>query len=259
MQVKVDGSTRELAAKEFFKERMYRQTHLASDELLLSVFVPETQQLEFANGYKASRRRDDDIAIVTCGMRLALEKRGGSVLITEAGFAYGGMAASSVNARKTEALVIGKELSHETLKAALVVLADDLPLDPTAPGGMIEYRRTMAASFLFKFFLYVMREVVPSEVSSSDVSATLNYSRPVSHGLQHYKETGHQIITDAAGQAVTGPFNVENGVGKATKHMAADLQTTGEAGYLDDMPLNGGLFGALVLSSKSRARILSVA
>ena len=30
------------------------------------------RSLEFANGYKASRRRDDDIAIVTCGMRLAL-------------------------------------------------------------------------------------------------------------------------------------------------------------------------------------------
>jgi hypothetical protein len=28
--------------------------------------------LEFANGFKASRRRDDDIAIVTCGMRMAI-------------------------------------------------------------------------------------------------------------------------------------------------------------------------------------------
>jgi len=35
---------------------------------------------------------------------------------------------------------IGKVLSHETLKAALEVLPDDLPLDASAPGGMIEYR-----------------------------------------------------------------------------------------------------------------------
>jgi xanthine dehydrogenase/oxidase len=104
--VKVDGSTREIAAKEFFKERMYRQTHLAADELLLSVFVPETREMEFANGFKASRRRDDDIAIVTCGMRMAVEKSAGGVVVANAGFAYGGMAASSVNAHKTEAFLV---------------------------------------------------------------------------------------------------------------------------------------------------------
>ena len=103
--VKVDGSTREMPAKDFFKERMYRQTHLAPDELLLSIFVPKTRQMELCNGYKASRRRNDDIAIVTCGMRMALESGPQGVVITEAGFAYGGMAASSVNARKTEAFL----------------------------------------------------------------------------------------------------------------------------------------------------------
>jgi xanthine dehydrogenase/oxidase len=46
------------------------------------------------------------------------------------------------------------------------VLPEDLPLEPTAPGGMIEYRRTMAASFLFKFFLNVMREAAPAMVRS---------------------------------------------------------------------------------------------
>jgi xanthine dehydrogenase/oxidase len=88
------------------------------------------------------------------------------------------------------------------------------------------------------------------------VSATLDYQRPVSHGLQHYKETGHKIINDAAGQAITGPFDVPNGVGKAHKHLAADLQVSGEAKYLDDM--EGGLYGGMVMSSKSRARIKSV-
>jgi len=256
--IKVDGSTREIAAKEFFKERMYRQTHLGADELLMSIFVPETRELEFANGYKASRRRDDDIAIVTCGLRMALDKGAQGVVISEAGFAYGGMAASSVCARKTEAFLIGKVLSHETLKAALEVLPDDLPLDASAPGGMIEYRRTMAASFLYKFFLSVMHQATPDLLDAADVSATLDYQRPTSHGLQHYKEAGHKIITDPGGQAVTGPFNVDQGVGKSAKHMAGDLHVTGEANYLDDAPLAGGLYGGVVMSSKSRAKILSV-
>ena len=88
-------------------------------------------------------------------------------------------------------------------------------------------------------------------------SGTQDYVRPVSHGLQHYKETGQKIITDPAGQAVTGPFDVTNGVGKATKHVAADLHVSGEAAYLDDMP-NTGYYGHIVGSTKSRARILSV-
>jgi len=154
-------------------------------------------------------------------------------------------------------LQAGKPLSHDTLKAALEVLPDDLPLDATAPGGMIEYRRTMSASFFFKFFLSVMKEATPELMDPADISATLDYKRPVSEGLQHYKETGTKIITDPSGQAITGPFDVENGVGKATKHMAGDLHVTGEAMYLDDMP-NTGYYGAFVGSSKSRARILSV-
>ena len=34
-------------------------------------------------------------------------------------------------------------------------LEDDLPLSPGAPGGMVEFRRTMTASFFFKFFITV--------------------------------------------------------------------------------------------------------
>ena len=257
--INTQGQQRQIPARDFFKERMYRQTHMAPDEMLLSIFVPATREMQFANGYKASRRRDDDIAIVTCGMFMAVQTDGASssVVITDAGFAYGGMAASSVNARKTEQFLMGKPLTHETLRAALDMLPQDLPLDADAPGGMIEYRRTMAASFFFKFFLSVLREAAPSLLDAADKSATLDYSRPTSHGLQHYKETGDKIITDAAGQAVTGPFNVDKGVGKAVKHLAADLQVTGEALYLDDMP-NTGLYGAMVMSSKSRAKILSV-
>ena len=39
----------------------------------------------------------------------------------------------------------------------------------------------------------------------------------------------------------------KDGVGKATKHMCADIQCTGEALYVDDMPNPpGGLYAGLV-------------
>lgn len=39
------------------------------------------------------------------------------------------------------------------------LLAEDLPLDPSAPGGMTEFRRTLSTSFFFKFFLTVKQQL----------------------------------------------------------------------------------------------------
>ena len=39
------------------------------------------------------------------------------------------------------------------------LLADDLPLAPGSPGGMVEYRRTLTTSFFFKFYLTVLTQL----------------------------------------------------------------------------------------------------
>ena len=43
---------------------------MSPDEVLLSVHIPFTQQLEFTREFKQSPRRDDDIAIVNAGVIL---------------------------------------------------------------------------------------------------------------------------------------------------------------------------------------------
>ena len=68
------------------------------------------------------------------------------------------------------------------------------------------------------------------------------FQRPPSAGLQYYS-------------AVPG----EDVVGQPYRHLAADLQVSGEARYVDDMPLPpGALHAVLVVSAKPHARILSV-
>ena len=238
--------------RDFFKERLYRQTQLGPDELVLSFFVPATRATEHAAGFKVSRRREDDIAIVTAGMRVLLAPDG---TVAECGLAYGGMAASTVNARKTEEFLVGKRWTRAVLDAALDVLPEDLPLAPGAPGGMIEYRRTMAASFLFKFFHRVLAAADPAALDPADAAAARPYAREMSRGVQHFSATGERIITDP----VQGPFNVEGGVGKPVKHAAADLHVTGEAMYVDDMPNpQGGLYAGLVLTDVPKGRVLAV-
>ena len=47
---------------------------------------------------------------------------------------------------------------------ACQLLAEDLPLAPGTPGGQIEYRRSLASSFFFKFYLNVSLQLSNQEV-----------------------------------------------------------------------------------------------
>lgn len=58
---------RTVSAAEFWTG--YRTNVLAEDEILVSVFLPATQKYEYVHEFKQSHRRDDDIAIVTAGVR----------------------------------------------------------------------------------------------------------------------------------------------------------------------------------------------
>jgi len=44
------------------------------------------------------------------------------------------------------------------------LLAEDLPLAPGTPGGQVEYRRSLASSFFFKFYLNVSLQLSNQEV-----------------------------------------------------------------------------------------------
>ena len=48
------------------------------------------------------------------------------------------------------AALAGRPLDGATLEAGLAALQGDVRIAPDAPGGMAEFRRSLAASFLFK-------------------------------------------------------------------------------------------------------------
>ena len=122
-------------------------------------------------------------------------------------------------------------------------LVVDLPLTVSSPGGMIQYRRVLALSLFQKFILYVSHQFAKSTssipaVAEREVSGIDDISRPLSHGVQEYENEKGAIV------------------GETMTHLSALKQCTGEAVYIDDMPpLQGELFGALVLSSQAHAEI----
>jgi xanthine dehydrogenase/oxidase len=65
----------QVPARQFFLG--YRKVDLSEEEILASVFLPWTRQHEYVKEFKQAHRRDDDIALVNAGMRVAFEQKGG--------------------------------------------------------------------------------------------------------------------------------------------------------------------------------------
>ncbi|XP_004291798.1 PREDICTED: xanthine dehydrogenase 1-like [Fragaria vesca subsp. vesca] len=239
------GNIRTTPAENFFLS--YRKVDLGSGEILLSVFLPWTKPFEYVKEYKQAHRRDDDIAIVNAGIRVHLEERGEDIVVSDASIVYGGVAPLSLSATRTKDFLIGKIWNQELLQGALKVLQKDVILRDNAPGGMVEFRKSLTASFFFKFFLWVSHQLdrekgLKGSVPLSHLSAIQPFHRPSVIGTQDYEITKH-------GTAVGSP----------EVHLSAKLQVSGEAEYADDTPLPpNGLHAALVLSKKPHARILSI-
>jgi len=56
---------------------------------------------------------------------------------------------------QTMAAITGKVWNQDMLTCALTALRSDVAVGPNAPGGRPEYRNSLAASFLFKFYVHV--------------------------------------------------------------------------------------------------------
>lgn len=188
------GNIRTTLAEKFFLG--YRKVDLASGEILLSVFLPWTRPFEYVKEFKQAHRRDDDIAIVNAGIRVHLEERGDSRVVSDASIVYGGVAPLSLSATRTKDFLIGKSWNKELLQGALKVLQKDVLLKDDAPGGMVEFRKSLTLSFFFKFFLWVSHQMegdhcIKERVPLSHLSAVQSFHRPPVIGTQDYEITKH--------------------------------------------------------------------
>lgn len=184
------GNIRTTLARDFFLG--YRKIDLANNELLLSVSLPWTRPSEFVKEFKVAHRREDDIALVNAGMRVFLEEDGTNWKISDVSIVFGGVAPVSLIASRTESALIGKIWDRTLLQNTLKILAEDAPLSEDAPGGMIEFRKSLTLSFFFKFFSWVTHQMnekgfIVEGLDAVHQSAIHPYSRPPSSGSQVFK------------------------------------------------------------------------
>lgn len=230
----------ELPMSDFFKG--YRTTALPSDAIIASLRIPISQENgEYIRAYKQSKRKDDDIAIVNATLRVSLSP---SKNVKSVNLVFGGLAPMTVSAKNAEAFLAGKRFtSPVTLEGTMGALEKDFDLKFGVPGGMATYRKSLALGFFYRFYHDVLREL---EVQTTDVDEDViaEIERAISSGQKdHESSVSYQ----------------QDVLGKATPHVSAMKQVTGEAQYTDDIPAQRNeLYGCLVLSTKAHAKIVSV-
>lgn len=229
----------------------YRRNVIKPEEVLVSLFIPRTTIDQHFIAHKQAKRRDDDIAIVNGAFNVRF--RPGTDVVEEMHMAFGGMAPTTVLAKKTARALVGKRWNAQLVELCNDLLVEELPLSPSAPGGMILYRRSLTLSLFFKAYLAIagvldgqpgIKDRTPIDAREKSGSGTFQTLMPKSAQLFE-KVSADQPITDP--------------IRRPQVHASAYKQVTGEAIYCDDIPrFSNELYLAFVYSTKAHAKIVLI-
>ncbi|KAM6945841.1 aldehyde oxidase 1-like [Aplochiton taeniatus] len=233
--------------KDFFVG--FGKTILKPEEIVLSVFIPISRKWEIVRAFRQAPRKENALATVTTGMRVMFSE--GSRVVREISIYYGGVAPCTVSANKTCAAIVGRRWDEGTLSEAYTSLLDEVSLPPSAPGGKVEFRRSLTLSLLFKFNLHVLQRLREMNVITEELPEGVHSAvRPLPRKLQPSIQDFQGVLE---GQGGVDP------VGRPMMHRSALSQATGEAVYCDDVPkTEGELFLVLVTSTRPHAKIIDL-
>lgn len=142
---------REVSIQEFVKG--YKQTDLQDGEYLRSIVVPKLADNQALKVFKISKRKEDDISAVLMATRI--EHCDG--VIKDVRIACGGMAATPLRAKNTEAALIGQSFELSSFEqAAKQIETDYQPINDVR--ATAEYRLMVAANLVKKTGLEVIEE-----------------------------------------------------------------------------------------------------
>uniref|UniRef100_A0A4X2LMT7 FAD-binding PCMH-type domain-containing protein n=1 Tax=Vombatus ursinus TaxID=29139 RepID=A0A4X2LMT7_VOMUR len=223
--------------------------NLTSKQVLASVFIPFSKKWEFVSAFRQAQRQQNALAIVNSGMRVRFKE--GTNTIMDLNILYGGVGSVTVSAKKSCQQLIGRAWNEEMLDEACRLVLDEVTIPGSSSGGMVEYKRTLMISFLFKFYLEVLQDLNVRDPRYPDVpnkfqSVLEDFPLTIPCGTQAYEcVDSHQPPQDP--------------VGRPVMHQSGIKHASGEAIFCDDMPaIDEELFLAVVTSTRPHAKIISI-
>ncbi|XP_070789374.1 aldehyde oxidase isoform X1 [Pituophis catenifer annectens] len=244
-----EDGTREIPLNDEFLERM-PQADLLENEVIVSVFIPFSKENEFVSAFRQADRKRNALSVTNSAMKVLFQS--GTDVIQDLTILYGGIDCTTVSARNSCQKLIGRNWNEEMLNEACKLILEEITLSPSAPGGKVEYRRTMLISFFFRFYLKVLHDLknmFPDNypnLPKEHMSALGEFCDTPSKGIQVYQDVDPQQLP-------------QDPVGRPIKHESGIKHATGEAVYVDDMaPAEGQLYMAVVTSTRAHAKILAI-
>uniref|UniRef100_A0A6I8PA60 FAD-binding PCMH-type domain-containing protein n=1 Tax=Ornithorhynchus anatinus TaxID=9258 RepID=A0A6I8PA60_ORNAN len=223
---------------------------LEPGEIVVSVHIPFSTKWEFVVGLRQAQRHENASAIVNLGLRVLFGK--GTDTIKDLKLFYGNVGPSVLAAPQSCHQLLGRRWDDEMLNEACKLVLDEIYIPPTAKDGMVNYKRTLIVSFLFKSYLRVLRglsRLDPQQfpdIAENFQSALDDFPLRVPEGLQMY-------------QCVDPQKAPQDPIGHPVMHQSGLKHATGEAIFSDDIPVGDReLALALVTSSRAHARITSI-
>jgi len=164
--------------------------------------------------------------------------------VSEANFAYGGMAPITMQAKNGVAAIMGKKFANpKTLEAVMSAMEKDFPLPFGVPGGMATYRNSLALGFFYRFYHDVLSTLGPA-AGILDKEAVDEIEREISVGNKDH-DTRFHIRRRFWAKLILTLLPSNNALERPQ--------------YTDDIPIqNNELIGCLVLSTKAHAKLLNV-
>uniref|UniRef100_A0A8C1K1Z7 Aldehyde oxidase 6 n=1 Tax=Cyprinus carpio TaxID=7962 RepID=A0A8C1K1Z7_CYPCA len=234
-----DGRRRVPIDKDFFLG--FAKTVLKPDEIVLSVFIPASRPNEIVHAFRHAPRKESALATVNAGMRVWFNEN--SNVVKEISIYYGGVGATILSAERACQQIVGRPWEEATLSDVYSTLVDEIKLGPSAPGGKVDFRRSLTLSLFFKFNLLDVTQVDIPQKMQSAIQPLPKHIQP---GYQEFQNV-------LEGQSAQDP------VGRPMMHRTALSQATGEAVYCDDLPqTDGELFLVIVTSSRPHAKITHI-
>ncbi|KAG8432676.1 hypothetical protein GDO86_017065, partial [Hymenochirus boettgeri] len=221
---------------------------LKSEEILFSILIPFSKKGEFISAFRQAQRDENTAAFVNAGMKVLFKDN--TDIVEKLDIYYGGMGPSTVYAKSASKALIGRHWDEGMLNEAYKLVLEELTLLSSEKGGRVEYRKTLTVSFLFKFYLQVLKglkkEVKSSSAALEYISAITDIQAKIPKTLQIFQEVKQNQSS-------------EDPIGHPIVHTSGIKQATGEAVYVDDMPtMDRELFIAFVTSQRAHAKILSI-
>lgn len=208
-------------------------------KVISSIKIPSYDPAKFIfRSYKIMPRSQNAHAYINGGFLIELDDQRTSVI--SARLCFGGINPTFIHALNTEAALIGKNpFSNATLQCALNALKEELIPDWVLPDASPEFRKNLAMALFYKNMLNIMPE---TKASSRYRSGGKVLEREISSGTQ-----------------VFDSYEKNWPLTKNIPKIEADVQCTGEAKYVNDIPkMPNEVFAAFAVAKKVHGKIVRI-